>query len=261
MAEVTTSGVKGSIVIDHATKRWRDRMAVENISLKLPAGSFTAFIGPSGCGKSTILNMVAGLEQPSDGYVFVSGRQVAGPTTDTALLFQTYNLFPWMTALGNVAFALENRGLPKEDARKSAMTLLERVGLGRFANCTPSELSGGMKQRVALVRAFSTEPSVLLLDEPFGALDIQTRRMMHSYLLATWRDTHATVLMVTHDLSEALALADRVVLMSGTPGRITEIVTIPDAFPRDISSNEFQVLRDRLDNHLSSSASLSEFNA
>jgi NitT/TauT family transport system ATP-binding protein len=254
-------GTRGAIVFDGVCKQWQGRAAVADVSLKLKAGSFTTFIGPSGCGKSTLLSLVAGLDEPSAGYVFVSGRQTSGPTADTASLFQAYNLFPWMTALDNVAFALENLGRSRKQARLQAGALLERVGLKQYAERIPAELSGGMKQRVALVRAFALKPAVLLLDEPFAALDHQTRRLMQAYLLTTWRDTSATVVMVTHDLDEALALADRVVLMSGSPGRIVEVLDIDEPRPRDPNTASLKALRNRLGAHLEREAVRNEFSA
>jgi NitT/TauT family transport system ATP-binding protein len=251
--------VRKAVEFEAVSKTFHGRSALTAVSVGITAGSFTVFVGPSGCGKSTLLNMVAGLESPTEGYIFVSGRQTGGPTRDTALLFQNYNLFPWMTALDNVAFGLENRGLRRTRARAQARQLLERVGLGRFADRVPHELSGGMKQRVALVRAFALEPKVLLLDEPFAALDFQTRLMMQAYLLATWRNTAATVLMVTHDLFEALALADRIVLMSGTPGRIVSTLDIDLPRPRDLDHPELREMRHRLGAHLEVEVARGEF--
>ncbi len=222
----------GSVEFEAAGKRYDGEPAIEDVSLRLAAGSFTAFVGPSGCGKTTLLNMLAGLILPDTGRVCVSGQPIAGTRTDTALLFQQYNLFPWMTALDNVAFALENRGETRRAARAQALQLLKRVGLDRFAHCTPAQLSGGMQQRVALVRAFALAPRLLLLDEPFAALDQETRRVMHAYLLSTWSATSATVVMVTHDLGEALALADQVAVFSRGPGRLVEVVTVDAPRPR-----------------------------
>lgn len=257
--EAPSMRVRKAVEFEAVSKIFHGRRALEAVSVSIAAGSFTVFIGPSGCGKSTLLNMVAGLESPTEGYIFVSGRQTGGPTPDTALLFQHYNLFPWMTALDNVTFGLENRGLRRTQARAQARQLLEKVGLGRYADRVPHELSGGMKQRVALVRAFALQPKVLLLDEPFAALDSQTRLMMQAFLLATWRHTAATVLMVTHDLFEALALADRVVLMSGTPGRIVSMLDIDLPRPRDLDRPELREMRRRLGAHLEAEVARSEF--
>lgn len=250
-----------AVQFDRVSRRFGDRLALSEVSLSIAHGQFVVFVGPSGCGKSTLLGMVAGLDAPSDGYVFIGGRQTAGPTPGTALLFQQYNLFPWMTALDNVAFGLVNTGSSQRAARARARELLDRVGLGGFADRIPSELSGGMKQRVALVRAFALEPRVLLLDEPFAALDFQTRRLMQQYLLTTWRDTRATVLMVTHDLDEALMLGDRIVLLSGTPGRVAEVIDLPPSRVRSRDDAIMRALHQRLAAHLEAEALHSEFSA
>jgi NitT/TauT family transport system ATP-binding protein len=248
-----------AVQFDGVTKTFHNRAAVVGVSLKIPAGSFTVLVGPSGCGKSTLLNMVAGLDFPSEGYVFVHGRETRGPTPSTALLFQSYNLFPWMTALANVAFALVNSGMSRKAARAEAQRLLAKVGLAAYAGKVPSELSGGMKQRVALVRAFALKPKLLLLDEPFAALDYQTRKMMQAYLLTTWRNSDATVLMVTHDLSEALTLADRVILFSGSPGYISEAIDLDTPRPRDLSGPQLRSISRRLEAHLEVEVARGEF--
>lgn len=253
------AGPRIAVQFENVSRRFGDRHAVSGVSLSIRHGEFVVFVGPSGCGKSTLLGMVAGLDEPSEGYVFVGGRQTAGPTPGTALLFQNYNLFPWMSALDNVAFGLVNAGVGRREARARARGLLERVGLGAFAGRPPSQLSGGMRQRVALVRAFALSPSVLLLDEPFAALDFQTRRLMQQYLLATWRDTRATVLMVTHDLDEALALGDRIVLLTGSPGRVSEIIEMPASRARDRDVPAIRSLHERLARHLEAEALASEF--
>ena len=250
-----------AVRFERVSRGFGGRMAVADVSLSIPQGAFVVFVGPSGCGKSTLLGLVAGLDAPSEGYVFVGGRQTAGPTPQTALLFQQYNLFPWMTALDNVAFGLINAGLSRRAARERARALLERVGLVAYADRIPAELSGGMKQRVALVRAFALTPKVLLLDEPFAALDFQTRRLMQQYLLATWRDTSATVLMVTHDLDEALMLGDRIVLLSGSPGRLAEVIDLPPSRERGRDDPTIRALHERLAAHLEAEALRSEFGA
>jgi len=248
-----------AIRFDHVTKAFDGRPAVAEIDLAVAPGSFTVLIGPSGCGKSTSLGMTAGLDAPSEGYVFVHDREVKGPTEGTALLFQQHNLFPWMTATGNVAFALENTGMSRRAARAEAIRLLGHVGLGAFADKVPAELSGGMRQRVALVRAFALKPRLLLMDEPFAALDHQTRRMMQAYLLATWKNSGATVVMVTHDLPEALTLADRIVLISGSPGRISDVIDIDVARPRDPNDAALAPICRHLEAHLEAEAIKGEF--
>ncbi len=248
-----------AVEFEMVSKSYIDSQAIIDANLKITTGSFTVLVGPSGCGKSTLLNLAAGLEKPTTGYVFVDGWQVDGPTKDAALLFQSYNLFPWLTALDNVAFGLENRGLGKADARDEARGLLGNVGLGSVADKVPTELSGGMKQRVALVRAFALKPSLLLMDEPFAALDFQTRKMMQSYLLSTWQDTGATVIMVTHDLSEALYLADRIALISGSPGTVSEVIDIDVPRPRNKKNGILNDIYQKLEAHLETEAARGEF--
>jgi NitT/TauT family transport system ATP-binding protein len=240
------------------TKHFGDTTAIEDVSLRVPAGEFTVLIGPSGCGKSTLLSLAAGLEAPSEGFVTAHGREVTGASRDTALIFQQHNLFPWMTTEANVAYGLRSRGMARREALERARELLARVGLSDVAAKPPTALSGGMRQRVALVRAFATEPKLLLMDEPFGALDHQTRKIMQAYLLSTWRDSGATVVMVTHDLDEALMLADRLVLFTGTPGRIAETLDIATPRPRSRDDPCLRKLGARLERHLAAAAEAAE---
>lgn len=248
-----------AVEFGNVTKCFGDTTAIEGVSLKVPAGEFTVLIGPSGCGKSTLLSLAAGLEAPTDGFVTVHGRQVTGPVRDTALIFQQHNLFPWMTTEANVAYGLRSRGMPRREALARARDLLGRVGLADFAQKPPTALSGGMRQRVALVRAFATQPKLLLMDEPFGALDHQTRKIMQAYLLSTWRDSGATVVMVTHDLDEALMLADRLVLFTGQPGHIAETLDITAPRPRNRDDPALREIGARLEGHLASAAAAAEF--
>ena len=257
----TSSHASAAVQFDGVSKAFDGEPAVADISLKIEAGAFTVFVGPSGCGKSTILAMAAGLQRPSSGDVFVDGRAIDGPTPSTALIFQDHNLFPWKTALGNVAFGLMNRGLSRSDATNEARRLLAKVGLAAYADKVPNELSGGMRQRVALIRAFALEPRLLLLDEPFAALDHQTRRIMQAYLLATWRASNATVLMVTHDLNEALLLADRIVLVSGSPGRICAVIELDAPRPRSIEDAALRDVARRLEVHLETEVARGDFSA
>ncbi len=250
-----------SVHFEHVGKIFHGAAALENISLNLPAGSFTVFVGPSGCGKSTILNLVAGLDAPSSGQIRIDGKILNGPADSTALLFQNYNLFPWMTASGNIAFALRNNGLDRKSAHAEASRLLAKVGLGNYAEKVPRELSGGMKQRVAILRAFALKPKLLLLDEPFAALDHQTRKMMQAYLLSTWRHSGATVLMVTHDLSEAIALADRVILISGSPGSIRDTLDLDMKRPRNLADPALLAMSRKIEAHLEAEVILGEFSA
>lgn len=201
--------------------------------LDLAPGTFNVLLGRSGCGKTSLLEVAAGLAGPDEGSVAFDGAAVEGPTPDSALVFQHHNLFPWMSAAGNVAFALRNAGVDERRACERANALLGEVGLAEFARERPARLSGGMRQRVALARTLALEPRLLLLDEPFSALDAQTRRLMQRTLLEVWRRTGATVLMVTHDLDEAVLLADRIVLMGSVPhGHIARVLDLPFERPR-----------------------------
>jgi len=216
--------------------------ALTATDLDLAAGSFTALLGASGCGKSTVLNAVAGFVRPTGGRVTVGGAPVAGPGPDRGVVFQHYALFPWLTARGNVEFALKRFGLPRAERRRRALAALAEVGLADGAEKHPAQLSGGMQQRVALARALAAEPEVLLMDEPFGALDSLTRARMQTLLTELWRRTGTTVLFVTHDLDEALALAQRVVVLGGRPGRVLADHPVSDGPPdpalRDLISHQ-----------------------
>ena len=216
--------------------------------LCIEPGRVTVILGRSGCGKTTLLNLASGIEAPTAGEVLYDGQVLRGPAPHSAMIFQHNNLFPWMTARENIVFALENGGMKRDAAREQANTLLTRVGLADFGERLPAELSGGMRQRVALARSVAQQPRLLLLDEPFSALDVQTRRLMQRHLLETWRSTRATVLMVTHDLLEALMLAERIVLMASQPSRrIAEVISVDMPYPREPSNPEFQQLHQRLD--------------
>lgn len=229
-------------------------------NLQIPAGRFTVLLGRSGCGKSTLLNMAAGLQPPSRGTVLLDGQPLLGDAPHSALIFQNHNLFPWMTAIENVAFALRNLGADRHVARTQALDLLRRVGLERFAEHRPSALSGGMRQRIALARALALKPRLLLLDEPFSALDAQTRRLMQEQLLQTWQHSGATVLMVTHDLQEALLLADRIVLMASSPhGRVAQVLEIDLPRPRKPGSPELLQLQQQLDEFLTEETRIAEY--
>ncbi|MGW6408008.1 ABC transporter ATP-binding protein [Streptomyces vinaceus] len=204
---------------------------LDPVELDLPAGSFTALLGPSGCGKSTVLGAVAGFVPPAGGRVTAGAGPVRGPGPDRGVVFQHYALFPWRTARGNVEFALKRLGLPRAERRRRALAALAEVGLAEGAEKYPAQLSGGMQQRVALARALASEPEVLLLDEPFGALDSLTRTRMQTLLRELWQRRGTTVLFVTHDIDEALALAQRVVVLGGTPGRVLADHAVPDGPP------------------------------
>jgi len=195
--------------------------ALQDISMNVAAKHATAIIGPSGCGKSTLLNIIAGLIPPSSGEVLVDGQAVTGrPGSDRGMVFQGYTLYPWLTVAQNVAFGLQFQKMPKAQQRDRVRYFLDVVGLWKFAHSYPKQLSGGMKQRVAIARALANEPALLLMDEPFGALDAQTKEQMQQFLLELWEKTHVTVLMITHDVEEAIYLSQRVYVMDTHPGRI-----------------------------------------
>lgn len=206
--------------------------AVTRTDLTLEPGTFTAVIGPSGCGKSTLMNAAAGFIRPAAGEILVDGAPVRGPDPEVGVIFQQYALFPWLTALANVDFALRRFGMPKAERREKAMEALAEVGLKGQERKFPGQLSGGMKQRVAIARTFAGRPKALLMDEPFGALDAQTRGAMHELLTGVWRAHAATVLFITHDVDEALVLADRIHVMSAGPGRIVESFELSAPRPR-----------------------------
>jgi len=208
-------------------RRLREFVALADLDLEIRAGEFLTLVGPSGCGKSTVLDLIAGLTRPTSGSLTVDGRAITGPGLDRSVVFQQYTLLPWRNARANIEFALEAKGgLGKAERAERARTYLELVGLGDFANRYPHELSGGMKQRVAIARSLSYQPEVLLMDEPFGALDAQTRERLQGELLSIWQRTGTTVLFITHDIDEAVFLGQRVAVMSGRPGQIKEVIDI-----------------------------------
>lgn len=223
-------------------------VALEPTDLILQPGTFTALIGPSGCGKSTLLNAVAGFVTPTEGCVLVGKRLVERPHPSVGVVFQNFALFPWFTARGNVMFALKGVAMPRQDREKQAMEALKEVGLAEHAKKFPGQLSGGMKQRVAIARTLSADPDVLLMDEPFGALDAQTRLRMQELLMDLWSRRKTTVLFVTHDVDEALRLADVVYVMSPAPGRIIRKVPVDLSRPRPVDrmGDDFLQLRAEL---------------
>lgn len=225
------------VKIDKVEKKFNGRngemVALNGVSLDIKENEFVCVVGPSGCGKSTLLNIIAGLLEPTSGKVEVDGKVVEGPGPERGVVFQQYALFPWLTVLKNVQFGLKLQGKSEEEAKAEAMKYLKMVDLEQFANSYPKELSGGMKQRVAIARAYAVNPQVLLMDEPFGALDAQTRTQLQTELLNTWEKEKKTCFFITHDVDEAIILAQRVVIMSARPGRIKEIVDIDIPYPRD----------------------------
>ena len=214
--------------------------ALAPTDLEIEPGQFVAIVGPSGCGKSTLLNILAGFLAPSEGQASIGNEAVAGPSIDHGVVFQDYALFPWLTVLENVAFGLKSQGLGWSERNEIAMHFLDVVSLRDFADKRPRELSGGMKQRVAIARTFATNPSVILMDEPFGALDALTRRFLQQQLLKIWSESRKTVLFITHSVQEAVFLADRIIVMTARPGRIKSDVLIDMAHPRDVSSDAFR---------------------
>jgi len=207
--------------------------ALHDIDLTLDDGEFVSVVGASGCGKSTLLRIVAGLEQATDGVLHLDGVPLAGPGKDRGMVFQQYTLYPWLSARANVEFGLQH--LPKRERGAAARRFLEIVGLLDFADSYPSQLSGGMQQRVAIARALALQPSMLLMDEPFGALDAQTRSLMQELLLSIWERDRLAVLFVTHDIDEAIFLADRICVLSTKPGRVREVIDVPLPRPRDFA--------------------------
>lgn len=208
-------------------------VALEGVDLEVDANELVTIVGTSGCGKSTFLRLVAGLMPVTSGSIQVDGREIDGPGADRGMVFQSYTLFPWLDVLENVKFALKKQRLSRKEQEEIAREHLRLVGLEGFEHAYPSQLSGGMQQRVAIARALAYNPSILLMDEPFGALDAQTRGLMQELLLRVWEQSHTTILFVTHDIDEAIFLADRVYVMSARPGRIKREIEIPLPRPRD----------------------------
>jgi NitT/TauT family transport system ATP-binding protein len=217
-------------VRQEATGRLQDFLALDDVSLQVRDGEFLTLVGPSGCGKSTVLDLISGLTTPSRGQVRIDGQQVTEPGLDRGIVFQQYALLPWRTAQANVEFALEAKGgLTRKERRARARDFLQLVGLDGFESRRPHELSGGMKQRVAIARSLSYEPEVLLMDEPFGALDAQTRESLQEQLLQIWQRMRTTVVFITHDIEEAVYLGGRVAVMSAHPGKIRAVIDVPFA--------------------------------
>lgn len=219
--------------------------AVTGVSVHVQPGEFVSLIGPSGCGKSTLLNVVAGFLEPTSGQAMLDGRHIHGPGSDRGVVFQQYSLFPWMTVRKNVEFGLKLKGIAARERETQARTLLGLAGLLHFENHYPDQLSGGMKQRVGIVRALATSPQVLLMDEPFGALDSQTRVVMQEILTNMWQRLRISVLFITHDIEEAVFLSDRIYVMTARPGRVKSEIVVPLPRPRTsamTSSPEFSAL-------------------
>ena len=223
--------------IDNVKKTFDSRnglvTALSEVNMDIMENEFITVVGPSGCGKSTLLNIIAGLTEPTSGSVYCDGHLVTGTGTERGVVFQQYALFPWLTVKGNVKFGLEMKGIKGKEADEIAMKYIKMVELEDFVNHYPKELSGGMKQRVAIARAYAVNPSVLLMDEPFGALDAQTRTQLQEELLQTWEKEQKTCFFITHDVDEAIILGQKVVIMSARPGRVKEVVDINIPYPRN----------------------------
>jgi NitT/TauT family transport system ATP-binding protein len=218
--------------------------ALERIDLEVRDGELLCIVGPSGCGKTTLLQILAGLETASSGSMTLNGHAIRGPGADRGMVFQGYALFPWRTVLENIAFGLEIKGRSRRERRDVSQRYARMVGLSGFENAYPNELSGGMKQRVGIARALANEPEVLLMDEPFGSLDAQTREIMQREVLDIWRATRRTIVFVTHGVQEAVFLADRIVVMTARPGRIKAMMDVNLPHPRDVTTPEFgQLMR------------------
>lgn len=230
-------------------------VAVENITLDIQHGEFVSIVGPSGCGKSTLLDLIAGLTKPSSGQILLSGKQITQPGLDRGIVFQQYALYPWLTALENIEFGLEAKGVDKKTRREKAQYYLQLVGLSGFEKHYPNELSGGMKQRVAIARSLAYEPEILLMDEPFAALDAQTRETLQEELIKIWQTSKRTIVFITHSIDEAIFLSQRVAIMTSRPGRIKDVLDIPSSLKakgEDIRSHpEYGKIRHQIWSQLS----------
>jgi NitT/TauT family transport system ATP-binding protein len=221
----------------------KETIAVDNFTLDVKKGELVSIIGPSGCGKTTILRAIAGLIEPTGGSIKIGGKECRGPGSDRGMVFQDFALFPWRTVRKNVEFGMEIAGIPKEERHERAERYIKLVGLDKFEDARVHELSGGMKQRVGIARAFVNHPEVTLMDEPFGALDAQTRNIMQTQLLRILQNTEQTIIFVTHSVDEALFLSDRVVMLTKRPARINRIIDVPWPRPRERSDRDFVEMR------------------
>nr|WP_279530097.1 ABC transporter ATP-binding protein [Halospeciosus flavus] len=248
--ETETEAEEPAVAVDSVTKRYGEgdsgTLALEDVSFEAHDGEFLVIVGPSGCGKTTLFRIIAGLEEPTSGEVRIHGDPIEGPGMDRGMVFQEYLLFPWRTVLENVKFGLEQQDVSEAEAEERAMKMLDLVGLADEAEKFPKELSGGMKQRVGIARALAVDPEILLMDEPFGSVDAQTRDALHDELLRIWNETNKTVLFVTHDVDEAVKLADRVVVLQPSPGRVKEVVDVDLDRPRDRTDEAFATYENRI---------------
>ena len=232
------------------TSSGKNQIVLKDISFQVHQREFLSIIGPSGCGKSTLIRILAGLETATSGEILLDGKPVVAPGAERGMVFQKYTLFPWLTVCRNVMFGLESIGKDRDTAENIALQWLDIIGLARYADYYPGQLSGGMQQRVAIARALAPQPRVLLMDEPFGALDAQTRTQMQNYLLEVWRNIDITIIFVTHDLDEAVYLSDRILALKANPGEINELIEVPVARPRlsrMLLEPEFLATREHID--------------
>jgi NitT/TauT family transport system ATP-binding protein len=227
-------------------KEKRETIAIDDFSLQVKDGEFVCVLGPSGCGKTTLLRIIAGLEEKTSGQMLLNGKEITGPGSDRGMVFQEFALMPWRSVRRNVEFGLEVKKTPYEEKWKTSQHYIELVGLKGFEDFRPNELSGGMKQRVGIARALANNPEILLMDEPFGALDAQTRNLMQKELLRIWSEDRKTVIFITHSVDEAVFLADRVVVLTTRPSKVKEIFEINMPRPRDRADPEFLALRKRI---------------
>ncbi|SDH94107.1 ABC transporter ATP-binding protein [Pseudomonas abietaniphila] len=264
-APVTTAATPrlrvDNVTLQYKTPSGSTFTALDKVSFDVPDQQFAVLVGPSGCGKSSLLYLTAGLAEPTSGDIYVGGQQVDGPGADRGMVFQGYTLFPWLTVRKNIEFGLKRRGMPAAERKEIVEFYLNEVGLSRFADNYAKQLSGGMMQRVAIARALANDPQILLMDEPFGALDSQTRLQMQQLLLKVWEHSKKTVLFVTHDIDEAILLGDRIFVMGARPGRIKEVLDVPISRPRNLDMvmdpefirmkrNIFHLLHDGPEEHL-----------
>lgn len=239
-----------NLVKEFPTSSEKKQIVLKDISFQVHQREFLSIIGPSGCGKSTLIRILAGLETATSGEILLDGKPVVAPGAERGMVFQKYTLFPWLTVCQNVMFGLESIGKDRDTAENIALQWLDIIGLARYADYYPGQLSGGMQQRVAIARALAPQPRVLLMDEPFGALDAQTRTQMQNYLLEVWRNIDITIIFVTHDLDEAVYLSDRILALKANPGEINELIEVPLPRPRRfrmLLEPEFLATREHID--------------